>query len=79
MQFIKYHLQKHVQIIISAFAGKTSSTVILVINIYAKPTLLRWIILESGIKCNLGTIWVIYSEKETAFKMHFPFDIQSCS
>lgn len=54
------------------FACKTSSRVILVIKTNAKLTLLRWSILESESKCNLGNIWD-YKEprRDSEFNMHF--------
>ena len=54
------------------FACKTSSRVILVINTNAKLTLLRWSIPESGIKCNLGSIWdYIESRRDSEFNTYF--------
>lgn len=75
---IKYYLQIYVRIInISAFAGQTLPRVILLMNTNAKLILLRWIILESGIKCNLETIYgYINSVRGSAFKMRFMFDVQ---
>lgn len=77
MQIIFFKVYKHYQIIIiSAFASRTSPGGILDMNSNAKLTPLRWITLERGIKCNLGTIWgYTNSRKETTFKIHFLFDL----